>query len=163
MKRKLTYLLLLALMLLPAACEEKEMPDYEYTANDITVLVPGGWQAAYQEAQRQITIQAPKEEYALGIQILESGDITSEEVARAMSEQLNGETPEPAARYTEYAFNCSIMELPALVNILSKDGYTLVLIEVGDNGKFAEQTDAIMKSMKSSNPAYQNVIEAIKF
>ena len=163
MKTKLTYLLIMALMLLPTACSEKETPPKEYTANEITLMIPGDWLATYQEQEEQIVLQEPKGKYALGIQILKTSDITAEEFADAMSKELGGETPRPSSEYGDYQFNCVIMDFPANVNILTKDGYSLVMVEAGLNTEYAEQADAVMRSIKSSNPDFQNVIKAIKF
>ncbi len=163
MKTKLTYLFILVLMLLPAACGDKETPPQEYTANEITLMVPGNWLASYQEAEQQIVLQAPQDEYALGIQILETSDITAEEFAGVMSKELGGKTPQPSDEYGDYQFSCAIMDFPANVNILTKDGYSMVMVEIGPSDKYAEQIDAVMRSMKSSNPNFQNVINAIKF
>ena len=163
MKTKLMYFLVFALLLLPVACGEKEVPPQEYTANEITLMVPGTWQASYEAPQQQIMLAAPNDEYALGIQILATGNASAEMFAQAMADQLDGEAIEPAAKYGDYQFDCKIMGFPANIIILEKDGYSLVLIQVGDHAKFAAQAESVIKSMKSSKLEFQNVIGAIKY
>ncbi len=168
MKTKLLSLMLFALLLATAACGggESEAPketSKEYTANDITITLPSTWAADYGQNEKQILISAPKEEYVLGIQILETGPATAEEFAALMSKELKGTQPEAAPAYGNYAFDASIMGFPAHTTILTVEGFSLVLVEIGDYKKFAEAAKGILKSMKSTNPSFQKVIGAIKF
>ena len=168
MKTKLLSLMLLALLLATAACggEESEAPKEtptEYTANEITITHPSTWTAEYGENEKQILVSAPEEEYVLGIQILETGPATAEEFASLMSKELNGTQPVAAPVYGNYVFDASIMSFPAHTTILTVEGSSLVLVEIGDYKKFAENAKGIIKSMKSTNQGFQKVISAIKF
>lgn len=165
MKTKLLFLMLFALLLVPAGCGggDADLPPQEYTANSITVNVPGGWEASYGENEQQILLASPGEEYVTGIQILATGPATAQEFAALMSSELDGTTPIASPLYGEYFFDATIMGYPAHINILTVDGYSLVLVEIGDYKKFAQPVSGIVKSMKSSKPEFQKVIDAIKY
>lgn len=167
MKTKLLFMVLFALFLIPAGCgggdDAASQAPTEYTANNITLSVPGGWEASYGENEQQILLAAPREEYVAGVQILATGPATAQEFAVLMARELDGTDPIQSPLYGEYVFDATIMGFPAHINILTVDGYSLVLVEIGDYKKFARPLSEIVKSLKSSKPEFQKVIDAIKY
>lgn len=166
MKTKLLFLILFVLMMLPACGDgdKAKTQTSEYTANTITLAMPSDWIVIYNEKEKQILIGSPLDEYTLGIQILlPIIPHTSKEFAILMSKELDGEAPLPTSVYGDYTFDTNIMNVQAHITILTKDGYSMVLAEIGDYKKFSAQAKAILQSMKSSNSNFQNVIDSIKY
>lgn len=167
MKKQLWFLNLVicVALLFQFACGSSSDPSdktKEFTANNITVAVPENWTSEYGAAEQQILITTPDGEFAIGIQILDTGGSPSKDFSNIMSSSLDGTTPKETSRYGDYEFDAVIMELPTHITILTKNDFTLVLVEVGDHNKYAAQTKAIVTSLKSSNANFQAVIDAIK-
>ena len=133
----------------------------DYTANNITVTVPGGWSTEYNAEEMQILLITPQQEFVVGIQVLETHGLTAQEFAAEVSKGLQGTNPLPVKGFGQYAFDAKIMKLDAHITTLEHEGLTLMVCEIGNRRVYAKTVNSIWTSLRSSDKKTQALFDQI--
>ncbi|MGL4208756.1 MAG: hypothetical protein ACRCTY_05150 [Candidatus Adiutrix sp.] len=134
----------------------------QYTAaNKITVTVPNGWQAKYDDEHSQILLMPPDHLAGVSIIVLESLGKTDREVAELMSGELKGSQPKQVEGGTNYYFTATVNDLFSTFTLLENQGQILIYSEFGDLTKFENEVQEIWLSLQSEDRRVQAIFDAI--
>lgn len=134
-----------------------------FVGGSMSVAVPDGWDARYNEKINQIVITNPPNSYAVGVQIQDTAVPDPFDYALLLSRHFKGGAPKRAPGQNYYIFPAYLDGYPALITVAANDGKTVIFLESGDNMEaYARQKALILGSLRSSNPTEQAVFDSMR-
>lgn len=128
-----------------------------FTGGNMSVEVPAGWKASYQERLNQIVLESQDGLAVAGVQVVDSGGASHKEFAEALSSALNGSAPQQIDGYNNYYITVNIDGVDCLITVFVEGPKALVFMEGGANDKYEKEINAIWNSMKSKDAAEQAI------
>lgn len=161
MKRmKKAAFLICILMVLTAFCLTAQAEPF--TGGSITVDVPEGWTPSFEKSNPdQLRLQAPENQYQLAFLLGPSNGMNSEQGARMLAKNLEGDMPEPASSHPNmYTFTAHSGALRCMV--VAQGRRMVVIMESGDPRPFEREIIRITYTLASPDADEQAIFDSLK-
>ena len=131
--------------------------------NGITVAVPDGWEAEYEQENFQILLVSPLGDCAVSVQALPNpGEQSSKEFSENFAQSINGSKPEKIPDHDAYTFDGFMSGVPLTAFALASTETIIVLMELGAASKYGKELQAIRNSLRSNDQTVQEMLDVLK-
>ncbi len=132
-------------------------------ANGITVAVPDGWEAEYEQDNFQILLTSPSEDCAVSVQALPTlGGQSAKEFSDIFAQSINGSKPEKMSGHDAYTFDDVLHGVPFTAFSLAAPSTIVVFMELGATESNGQALQTIRDSLRSNDRAVQKMLDVLK-
>lgn len=132
-----------------------------FQGGTITIDLPNGWTATYDEAIHQIMAESADKNCRVALQVANSDGMNDQQLAEMLSKELKGGTPQKVPGFDNYYFTTNVNNMDMTITLFELGGKVLVYIEGGDTVKYEQDTIQIWNSMTSSDPAEKALFDSL--